>query len=56
MTRTKIEIFPKTDWSEEKVEQARKGHLSRGARSSLKSDTWNGLAWKVTTVWEFPDD
>ena len=49
--RTKIEIFPKSDWTSEQVDHVGQGHLAAGALECVKSETSNGQAWKLTTVW-----
>lgn len=51
MTQTIIEIYPKADWTAAKVEQARAGHVRRGALSSITVKNNDPPGWRVTTVW-----
>jgi hypothetical protein len=47
--RTKIELFPKSDWTEDQVKAVQAGHLASGAVScELTSDENNYI---LTTVW-----
>ena len=48
-TRTKIETFPKTDWTSEQVDAVQAAHLAAGAVSCDKSE--DDDAYHLTSVW-----
>lgn len=48
-TRTKIEQFPKTDWTSDQVDAVRMSHLWHGASLSVRTET--AALYVLTTAW-----